>query len=97
MSYDVDAGIDSHNYTSNMRQFFVDFGVYPPSWNGKDRNVVADEIDGALASIEANRLETLKAEYNAPNGWGDVETAIKFLRSVRNSCRREIPQTVHVS
>lgn len=97
MSYDVDAGTDWHNYTSNMRRFFSDFDVYPPDWDGVDRFEVADRIDKALESISANRIETLKAEYDAPNGFGHVETAIEFLEKVRDSCRREIPQKVSVS
>ena len=96
MSYVVQAGTDCHNYTYNLRRFFKDFGVYPPEWDGMDRYEVAEKIDAALESIEANRIETLKAEYDAPNGWGDVETAIDFLQSVRDSCRQEIPRKVRV-
>ena len=96
MSYDVDAGKDWHNITSNLGKFFNDFGVYPPDWDGKPRREVADQIDLALQSISANRLETLKAEYDSPNGWGKVENGIKFLEKVRDSCRYELPEEVRV-
>lgn len=97
MSYDVVVGPDWYNYTSNMSRFFRDFDVYPPDWDGRDRFEVADKIDHALESISVNRIETLKAEYDTPNDWGHMETAIEFLKKVRDSCRREIPQKVSVS
>lgn len=99
MSYDVTAGGESFNYTSNMSRFFKDFGVYPGSWEGRNRFEVADEIDLAFTSIEANQISALKSEYDAPNGWGDVEGATKFLREVRGGCRMEayvIPDSVSV-
>lgn len=96
MSYDIDAGAESHNYTYNMYQFFKDFDAYPPSWDGVDRYTVATRIDGALARIQARNVADLRARYDAPNGWGDVPTAIAFLERVRASCRQEIPSTVRV-
>lgn len=97
MSYDVDAGMDWFNYTSNMRRFFTDFGAYPGDWHGRSRHEVADEIDVAIKQIEANDLNALKREYDASNGWGDVEGATQFLRDVRDACRYELPETVEVS
>lgn len=97
MSYDVDAGKGWHNITYNLHQFFKDFDVYPPDWDGKPRAEVADRIDQALVSIRANRLEALKAEYDAPNGWGLVEHGIEFLEQVRDSCRYQLPEIVRVS
>lgn len=96
MSYDVDAGNGEFNYTSNMSRFFTDFGVYPPEWDGIHRHEVADRIDAALVSINANQLTSLKAEYDSPNGWGKVENAISFLQRVRDACRYEVPERVKV-
>ena len=97
MSYDIEAGSDWHNYTSSMSQFFKDFDAYPPDWDGMERHAVADKIDAALVNINMNDLATLKSEYDADNGWGSVETAIRFLSGVRASCRAEIPTKVKVS
>ena len=97
MSYDVNAGKDWVNYTSNMRRFFTDFDVYPPDWDGASRHEVADRIDAALVSINVNQMSTLKDEYDAPNGWGTVDTAIGFLTRVRDACRYELPEKVQVS
>lgn len=96
MSYDVEAGTADFNFTSNMRRFFTDFGVYPPSWDGVSRHEVADQIDTALASINTNSMSALKSEYDASNGWGKVEHAIGFLTRVRDACRYEIPEKVKV-
>lgn len=97
MSYDVDAGKDSHNITYNLARFFKDFDAYPPDWDGKPRTEVADKIDAALVSINANQLAALKAEYDSPNGWGLVEHGISFLENVRDSCRYVLPEIVRVS
>lgn len=97
MSYDVQAGLDWHNYTYNMSRFFTDFGVNPKSWDGLGRLEVARRIDAALSKIEQRDLAELKAGYDSPNGWGDVETAIGFLRSVRDSCLQTIPRKVSVT
>ena len=96
MSYDVTVGADSLNYTSNMRRFFADFGVYPPDWHGRNRHAVGREITAALAKIERADRDALRAEYDAANGWGRVDTAIGFLRKVRNECVRELPDDVKV-
>ena len=79
-----------------MRRFFIDFDVYPPEWHGLNREAVAMKIEAALESIRVNDLDTLKAEYDAANGWGSVEGAIEFLEAVKGSCRREVSETVEV-
>ena len=97
MSYDIYAGGQWFNYTSNMRRFFSDFGVYPPDLDGLTRYEVADRIDRALATIGENQMEALRAEHDAANGWGSVPTAVEFLEEVRQACRYEIPERVEVS
>lgn len=96
MSYDVDAGGREFNYTSNMGEFFRDFGAYPGDWQGHTRHYVGDEIDTALAKIEVMNRSDLKLKYDPPNGWGSVEGATAFLREVRDACRWEVPEKVEV-
>lgn len=91
MSYDITVLDEEFNYTSNMGRFFMDFGVYPPDWTGKPRAAVGASIRSALESIRANRIETLKTEYDAPNGWGSAETAIDFLERVAAACEKPRP------
>lgn len=97
MSYDLHVGKDWHNYTYNMWKFFQDFNVYPPDWDGKLRTEVGDQIDDALELIRLHNIDTLGEKYDAPNGWGSVQGAIKFLEAVRDSCRWQAPEIVRVS
>lgn len=97
MSYDVSIGSEGFNYTSNMAQFFRDFGVYPPDWKGRSRAEVAAEINAALLRIMEIPTAELAEDYDAPNGWGDVTSAIEFLTKVRDAGLAIIPNTVEVS
>lgn len=90
MSYDIDVSNEEFNYTVNMRQFFVDFDVFPKDWDGVHRDEVAAQIDHALKLIGMHDIELLKEAYDSPNGWGKVENAITFLRKVRAACVREM-------
>lgn len=94
MSYDVTVGGESFNYTSNMRPFFKQFGVYPPDWAGRTRHEVARDIGKALERIQSLEPSVLRAGYDNPNGWGSVDTAVAFLRQVREACL--VPDRVEV-
>lgn len=96
MSYDVAAGNREENYTSNMRRFFTDFGAYPGDWAARDRKEVGREIGQALRRIAREDWDRLHAEYDAPDGWGDVESATRFLIRVWAGCFYEVPETVEV-
>jgi hypothetical protein len=97
MSYDVTAGGEWFNITSNMHRFFKRFDVYPPDWHGKPRAEVAAAIEKALADIRSHDLEALRAEFDAPNGWGNVPVAINWLIDIHQACVRVYPDTVEVS
>jgi hypothetical protein len=96
MSYDVSAGGESVNFTSNLGPFLDRFGTHPRTWQEQPRAEVATRIDTALAEIRSYSLADLKERYDPTNGWGDVEGAIRFLETVRDLCRREIPDAVEV-
>lgn len=97
MSYDIDVYGESRNYTSNMAQFFRDFNVYPPNWDGKNRDQVAAEISNGLADIYSWPMSILKLKYDAPNGWGDVASAITLLEDIHRFCTMKHDETVEVS
>jgi len=90
MSYDVYAdcpccektAIELGNYTSNMYRFFKDFGVYPRDFDGITapalRTLLKSGMDNILVEIRKDRA-ALSAKYNAPNGWGEVQSAIDWL------------------
>ena len=90
MSYDVTVGTKEFNYTANMREFFVDFGVYPVGdLHGKTPKQVAGLIGNALHTISYEDYTDLCAEYDSDNGWGHVDTAIKFLFNIYMACLTE--------
>lgn len=92
MSYDV----GSHNYTSNMARFFRDFGAYPPDWHERPAADVVTEITNALARIVQQSRGGLAATYDAPNGWGGIDSAVRFLWDVRDELAADPSQTVLV-
>jgi hypothetical protein len=97
VSYDVTVAGEWFNYTSNMYEFFKDFDVYPPNWHGIDRHDLADKIDAALVKVAAEPIGDMREKYDAPNGWGDVESAVEWLTKVRDAARVEITDKVGVS
>lgn len=89
MSYDIDVGTQEFNYTYNMGKFFKDFGVHPRDMHGEPPYEVAFRISLALTKIPLYGLEDLKSEYDAPNGWGTVEGATRFLMDIYMACITE--------
>lgn len=89
MSYDVTVGTKDFNYTYNMGKFFTDFGVHPRDLHGEPPQEVAFRISLALLNIARYDFEDLKREYDSPNGWGTVETAIRFLMDIYMACITE--------
>lgn len=101
MSYDVYVGNQSFNYTTNMGLFLQDFGAHPHDWADRDRKEVGREIGEALRKIAKLKKhdggwQVLDILYSAPNGWGDVEGATRFLIHVWSACFEEISDTVDV-
>ena len=98
MSYDVTVGTQEFNYTANMGKFFAEFLVHPSDMHGEPPYEVAFRISLALNSIATSDIEELKDEYDAPNGWGDVEGATRFLLDIYMACITETDvDTVEVS
>lgn len=76
------------NYTYNLSKFFTDFHVNPRrDLDGKTASQVADMIDKALADINQNHRRVLHKLYDSPGGYGTVEGATAWLRSIRDFCR----------
>ena len=86
MSYDITVGTREFNYTANMRQFFADFGVHPKDLHGESPQDVAHRIATALDNICHYPIESLKRDFDAPNDWGSVEGATRFLFEVYMAC-----------
>ena len=91
MSYDVTVGTQEFNYTANMRAFFADFGVHPVrDMDGKSTTQVLSNITDALKRFTELDMDVLCGDYDDPNGWGDVEGAIRFLFDIYLACLTEI-------
>lgn len=96
MSYDVTAE-ETYNMTSNMRAFFTTMLGRPlESLDGLDSNAVAPILTNALIKIARTSTRDLQ-EFDADNGWGDWETSTKFLRAIRDDCRHNRHNIIHVS
>lgn len=99
MSYDVEVGGEDVNYTSNMRPMMSEFGMYPPDWDGRNRREVGLEIGAGLRRLVRERDADRAAfdrKYDAPNGWGSVDTALRWLLGIYFACFYEMPETVRV-
>lgn len=88
--------VELGNYTSNMGAFFIHFGVGPRFMDGVAAQTFEEALDSALERIQAESLGTgialLKRRFDAPNGWGDVESATAWLREMRAKLRELTPQ-----
>lgn len=90
MSYDIDVGTQDFNYTSNMHKFFKDFGVHPlDDLHGKTPQEAAFWIAAALLRMSHWDYTELCEQYDSQNGWGSVDTAMKFLFDVYVACLTE--------
>lgn len=96
MSYDIMVGDDDFNITSNLSEFFSDFGAHPKDMNGKTGEEVAAMIALAIDRIADTDLRTLEC-YDDPSGWGKWNHGLKFLMGVRDGCRNDKEATVEVS
>ena len=90
MSYDIDVYcpccestlLGLGNYTSNMKKFFVDFGVYPKDFDGGTPESVREALKAGLANILVEIRKdraALDTKYNPANKWGNVQSAINWL------------------
>lgn len=87
MSYEVTVGSQEFNYTYNMGKFFADFGVHPTAdLEGLSTGSAMIAITAALYLLSREDHEELRNKYDAPNGWGDVEGATRFLFNIYLAC-----------
>jgi hypothetical protein len=97
VSYDVDIATSEFNYTYNLAQFFIEFGVHPyGDLSGQTGEIAAWKIDDALARIVAAPVARLN-EFNPENGWGDWPSAVRWLMEIRDAARANPGEIVRVS
>ena len=109
MSYDVDIGKASFNYTYNMSDLFYD--VIPSRGNvdvggirslhGLNGKQALERLSEAVSRIERKRIaigdEMLEKQYNAKNGWGTVLGATLFLAQIMAACIEHPDDFIEVS
>ncbi len=102
MSYDVDVGPESFNYTYNVAALFYDH--IPQHRNkgglseidgltGKQASAVLAEAFKAISSTQMSLWEVDKvgeplfcADYDSKNGWGSTVGGLLFLANILAAC-----------
>ncbi len=82
------------NYTYNVSPMFKEAGL---SIRELDGMLGADALPKVTAAISAMLADRAKYEpLNPPNGWGNYEGAIEFLRTIRGMCETAPMGRLHV-
>lgn len=113
MSYDVDIGKESFNYTSNVAALFYDHIPAQDSrgglheLHGKTGRQAADILASAFDRIHQTTRDLWKnhdvgdpefcAKYDAPNGWGSAVGGLIFLARIMAACADNPRARVHLS
>ena len=95
MSYDIDLVIDTGveertvvtvgNYTSNVAGMWKKaLGYSLRELDNKKADSCIEDLRKAIANMEDNPKEY--KEMNPPNGWGDYEGALNYLRKLLDAC-----------
>lgn len=104
MSYDVyleiDGGNESveaywRNHTSNTAQMWREAGCDIAEHHGSDAHGFGTALSLAIADIEFRPGHY--AQYAPDNGWGSVESTLRFLCDLRAACERFPTAMVRVS
>lgn len=108
MSYDIELGDFSGNYTSNGNHIYYDHmegGL--PALDGLTGKQAGDKISGWIRSFDYDVCEnwyssdvgepTITSKYDVPNGWGSTIGAIVFLMKLLDACRMYPRCKVYVS
>lgn len=101
MSYDVyleamrEVDVFWQNYTSNCAPMWEAAGVDLPALTGTSAADAIPCLRDAVAAMEADP-ERFRA-MNPENGWGRYESALEFLRSIRDACVENPDGRIRVS
>lgn len=87
---------DIGNYTSNVAPMWGDaLGHRLADLKEKTASDALPALQRAVAALEAD-----PAKYeamNPPNGWGDYQGALDYLRRLRDACAEHPKATIHMS
>lgn len=88
--------VEVGNYTSNVAGMWataLGFGLADLSQ--KNAGASLPSLQRAVAAMEAN--PTRYEEMNPPNGWGDYQGALSYLRRLRDACAEHPKATIRIS
>lgn len=103
MSYDVSLEIDTgrqqhvveeFNHTSNTAQMWREAGCNLAAYDGVPARWMVQPLARAITEIQSNRDHYLRMEPE--NGWGTVESTVKFLTDLWTACVQHPSATVRV-
>jgi len=88
------------NITSNLVSMAKEAGAYEVLWRHEEIGLTkASQLINPLRESLHLLLGTPEyfKTFNPPNGWGDYEGLVKFVRNYLNACHRYPEADVHVS
>ena len=110
MSYDIDIGEHWFNYTYNLAPLFYDHidaeeGVHRGglhALHGLTGKQAREVLAGAFEAIHrtaysAESITVFRRKYDAPNGWGNTDTALIFLARLMAACAENPRKKVSVT
>lgn len=84
------------NYTSNVSGMWTDaLGYRLADLKGRTAGDCIDDLRRAVADMEA-RPDHYRA-MNPPNGWGDYEGALDYLRQLHDACCAHPKAEIYIS
>lgn len=98
--YDDDDGYYSANITHNLGQMAAEAGIYKALWRPEEIDITTaaqliQPLSDGLALLEADPAR-FKA-FNPPNGWGDYDGLVTFVRDYLRACKAWPAAIVEVS
>lgn len=87
---------DIGNYTSNVsRMWHEALGHRLADLDGRRAWNVTTDLQRAVLDMEMH--PSVYRAMNPPNGWGDYDGALDYLRRLRDACIAHPKATIHIS
>lgn len=88
------------NITHNLNKMAAAAGIYEPLWRPEEvgfthAQQLIQPLEAGLTRLESDPV-TYKS-YNPPNGWGDYEGLVRFVREYLKACKEHQDAKIEVS
>jgi len=93
----IKTSVYSGNYTHNVIPMWELAGIYDDLYNseGKKCKDIITNLKKGLDIMLRNPDKFRK--LNPPNGWGDYDSAVKFLKEIINNCEKYPDGEIEIS